>query len=85
MRCDRPRARSAAGSSTAGEKGENSGAGGKIGDIVDASGGGEAGRVIGECGGGVMYRGVGWLEAAGDVAGDCCGEGERSGPDPASS
>jgi hypothetical protein len=46
-------------SSTAGENGENSGAGGKIGVIVEASGGGDTGRVIGEWGGGVIALGVG--------------------------
>jgi hypothetical protein len=63
-----------------GEKGENSGAGGKTGVIIDARGG-DIGRVMGECGVGVMFRGVAWFEAAGD--GDASGEefrgdGDRS-------
>jgi hypothetical protein len=61
-----------------GENGENSGAGGKTGEIIDERGG-EIGRTMGECGGGVIFRGVGWLDAAGDASGDeFCGDGERS-------
>lgn len=61
----RERARSTL--SAMGEKGEKSGAGGKTGVIIEASGG-DIGRVMGECGGGVMFRGVAWLEVAGDAS-----------------
>jgi hypothetical protein len=44
---------------SAGENGENSGAGGKTGVMIDVKGAGEAGRAVGECGGGVMARGEG--------------------------
>src|ERR1700712_2756233 len=72
----RERARSTL--SAMGEKGENSGAGGKTGVIIEARGG-DIGRVIGEGGGGVMFRGVAWFEAAGDASGEeFCGDGERS-------
>ena len=37
--------------------------------LIEARGG-DIGRVMGECGGGVIFRGVAWLEVAGDASGE---------------
>lgn len=57
-------------SSSSGEYGENSGAGGKTGEIAEVRGAGDVGR--GECkGGGVMERGVPLPDdEAGESSGD---------------